>query len=179
MDATQSKTIRLGICMAGAVSAGAYTAGVADYLVETLERFVTGHKSKYPYLAELLGIVYELRDDLLPHLEQEEKIIFPYVKQIAHAYESREPYAALLVRTLRKPVENTMTHEHEQIANYLHRLRHLTNNYTPPPNACISHKVSFSKLKELDNDLVQHIHLESNILFPKAITMEKEMLALK
>jgi iron-sulfur cluster repair protein YtfE (RIC family) len=55
---------------------------------------------------QFTGAVYELRDHLLPHLEEEEKIIFPYIKQIAHAYENHEPYAALLVRTLRKPVEN-------------------------------------------------------------------------
>lgn len=148
-------------------------------IVDTLERFVEAHKSKYSYLCELLESLYELRDNLLPHLEQEEKIFFPYIKQIAHAYEKHEPYAALLVRTLRKPVENMMNNEHENIGKYLHRFRDLTNNYTPVPNACISHKVAFSKLKELDNDLVQHIHLESNILFPKAIAMEKEMLALK
>lgn len=148
-------------------------------IVDTLERFVEGHRSKYPYLCELMDSLLELRDDLLPHLDQEEKIIFPYIRQIAHAYDNHEPYAALLVRTLRKPVENMMNHEHDQIGKYLHRLRSLTTNYTPASNACISHKVSFSKLKELDNDLVQHIHLESNILFPKAIAMEKEMLALK
>ena len=148
-------------------------------IIDTVERFVGSHKSKDPYLSEILESLLELRDDLIPHLEQEEKIIFPYIKQIAHAWESHEPYAALLVRTLRKPVENMMNHEHEHIGKYLHRLRYLTNNYEPVPNTCISHKVAFSKLKELDNDLVQHIHLESNILFPKAIAMEKEMLALK
>ncbi|WP_166437311.1 DUF542 domain-containing protein [Niastella caeni] len=148
-------------------------------IIDTLERFVEAHKSKYTYLPELLESLIELRNSLLPHLEQEEKIIFPYIKQIAHAYERHEPYAALFVRTLRKPIENMMDHEHEHIAKYLHRLRDLTNNYTPAPNACTSHKISYSYLKELDNDLMQHIHLESNILFSKAIAMEKEMLAIK
>src|SRR5687768_14533322 len=148
-------------------------------IVDTVERFVEGHKSKYPYLTDLKESLVTLRDELLPHLEKEEKIIFPYIKQIAHAYERHEPYAALLVRTLRKPVENMMDHVYEQIVKSLHQVRHLTNNYTPASNACISHKVAFFKLKELDNDLVQHIHLERNILFPRAIAMEKEMLALK
>ena len=93
-----------------------------------------------------------------------------------HAYESREPYAALLVRTLRKPVENMMAHEHKYIEKYLTAMREITNNYTPPPNSCITHRVAFFKLKELDNDVVQHMHLENNILFPKAIAMEKEIL---
>lgn len=146
-------------------------------LIETVERFVNGHQAKYPFLGQLLETVYKLRDDLLPHLEHEEKIIFPYIKQIAHAYENSESYASLLVKTLRKPVEAMMMQEQEYISDYLYILRDLTNNYTPPPNACISHKVSFLKLKELDDDLVQHLFLENEILFAKTIQMEKELLA--
>jgi regulator of cell morphogenesis and NO signaling len=146
-------------------------------VIDTVERFVRAHSSKYPFLPELSETVFRLRDKVLPHLEQEEKIIFPYIKQVAHAYNSREPYAALLVRTLRKPVESLMNSDHEQIAKDLQHLRKLTNNYYPPNSACISHKVSLFKLKELDNDLVQHVHLEGNILFPRAIAMEKEMLS--
>ena len=55
-------------------------------------------------------------------------------------------------------------------------IRELTNHYSPPAHACISHKVSFLKLKELDNELVQHLFLENEILFPKALQMEKELL---
>jgi regulator of cell morphogenesis and NO signaling len=80
------------------------------------------------------------------------------------------------VRTLRKPVEKMMKDHQQQIATYLHKTRSLTNNYTPGSRACLTHKVAFFKLKELDDDLVQHIHLENNILFPKAIAMEKELL---
>jgi regulator of cell morphogenesis and NO signaling len=106
----------------------------------------------------------------------EEEILFPYIRQIAHAYKSRESYAGLLVRTLRKPVENVMQHEHETISKILNRIRLLTDNYQSPPNACVSHGVTFSLLKELDNDLVQHVYLENQILFPRAIAMEKELL---
>lgn len=143
---------------------------------EILERFAEGHQKKFAWLPRLVGAFKNLKKILLPHLEHEEQVIFPYIKQIGHAYQSREPYAALLVRTLRKPVEDMMHQEHEQIRGYLRLSRELTSNYTPPANACITHKVCFSKLYELDNDLVQHTHLENNILFPKAIAMEKELL---
>ena len=145
-------------------------------ICETIDRFTSGHAEKYPHLKALASTVCALRDEILPHIEEENQIIFPYIKQIVHAYESREPYAALLVRTLRKPVENLMHHEHEYIRKYLHKIRQLTDNYTPPSPSCVTHKVAFFKLKELDGDLVQHIHLENNILFPKAIRMEKELL---
>lgn len=145
-------------------------------ICQTIERFVNGHSLKYPQLKELTTCIHALRDEILPHVQEENQIIFPYIKQIVHAYESKETYASLLVRTLRKPVENLMQHEHEYIRKYIHKIRAVTNNYTPPTSCCITHKVAFLKLKELDSDLIQHIHLENNILFPKAIRMEKELL---
>ena len=113
---------------------------------------------------------------MLPYLVLEEETLFPYIRQIAHAYYYKESYASLLVRTLGKPVENVMKHEHEIVTKALYRLRELTNDYETPENACTSHKVTFFKLREIDNDFVQHLNLENNILFPKAIVMEKEFL---
>jgi regulator of cell morphogenesis and NO signaling len=148
-------------------------------LVETREqvnKFLDEHRTKFPELAELEFIMNRFMKEIPPHMKQEEEIFFPYIKQIHHAYKHRESYARLLIRTLRKPIEEVMLKEHEATGSSLHRLRKITNNYTTPEKACITHKVTFAKLKELDKDLVQHIHLESNILFPKAIKMEQELL---
>lgn len=144
---------------------------------EQTTRFLDGHLKKFPELEEIELIIKKFLREIPPHMKQEEEIFFPYIKQIFYAYKNRESYARLLIRTLRKPLEEVMLKEHETTGSNLHRLRTITNNYTPPDNACLAHKVTFSKLKELDNDLVQHIHLESNILFPKAIAMEQELLA--
>ena len=141
-----------------------------------ITHFLEGHLKKYPELGELEIIFNRMNKEIPPHMKQEEEILFPYIRQIFHAWKHRESYARLLVRTLRKPVEEVMQKEHESTGKMLYRLRQLTNNYTPPENACLTHKVTFAKLKELDADLVQHIHLENNILFPKAIAMEKELL---
>ncbi len=143
---------------------------------DILEKFAEGHQKKHTWIKDLVNNFRTLQDVMLPHLEEEEQVIFPYIRQIAHAYENREPYAALLVRTMRKPIENMMTQEHEHVAHYIKRCRELTQNYTPPPAACISHKVCFSKLRELDDDLVQHSYLENNFIFPRAIAIEKELL---
>jgi regulator of cell morphogenesis and NO signaling len=145
-------------------------------LQDHLERFAEGHRKKFPYVEELQRSVNQLVRTLNPHLEQEEEIIFPYIRQIGHAYHSRASYASLLVRTLRKPVEDIMQHEHDNTVKVVKRWRELTDNYTLPPHACVSHQVVFKKLREVDNDLCQHLHLENNILFPKAINMEKELL---
>lgn len=143
---------------------------------EQTTKFLDGHRNKFPRLEEIETIINRFLKEIPPHMKQEEEIFFPYIKQVFHAHKNRESYARLLIRTLRKPLEEIMLKEHETTGANLHKLRTITDDYTPPANACISHKVTFSKLKELDKDLVQHIHLESNILFPKAIAMEQELL---
>jgi len=141
-----------------------------------VERFVETHKSKFPELADLEKEFNRMQKHMLPHMQQEEEIFFPYIKQIAYAYYNKESYAGLLVRTLRKPVEDMMRNEHDVTNQQLKKIRSITNNYTLPENPCNMHKVTFYKLIEFDNDLVQHLHLENNILFPSALQMEKELL---
>ncbi|WP_207515675.1 DUF542 domain-containing protein [Longitalea luteola] len=143
---------------------------------EQLAKFANGHRRKYPELTALEVVFNDLLTDMLPHMVHEEEIIFPYIRQIAHAYDHKESYAGLLVRTLRKPVETVMHHEHESIHKILRAMRQLTGQYTPPPDACTNHRVMYFKLLEIENDLRQHIHLENNILFPRAIDMEKKLL---
>ncbi|PWT77582.1 MAG: hypothetical protein C5B59_03665 [Bacteroidetes bacterium] len=153
-----------------------YLRAILPEAMESLKSFTKGHQKKYGYLLELTDIFCSLANEMLVHIAQEEEVIFPYIKQIEHAYENRESYASLLVRTLSKPVEDMRTHEHEVIVRSLNRIRELTNNYESPANACTSHKVNLLTLEEIDNDLIQHLHLENNILFPKAIKMEQELL---
>lgn len=141
-----------------------------------LKKFVAEHVKKYSYLTELENLFIDLKNMMLPHLEQEETILFPYIRQISHAYESKESYAGLLVRTLRKPVEGIMHQEHQYLEKIISSFRKLTQNYTAPENACTSHRLIFSYLQELDEDLVQHLYLENDLLFPRAIAMEKELL---
>jgi regulator of cell morphogenesis and NO signaling len=138
--------------------------------------FLEEHGKTFPGLTELEIIINRFLQEFPPHMKQEEEIIFPYIRQINHAFIYRESYASLMVRTLRKPVEEVMEKEHISTGNQLKRMRIITNNYTPPENSSQAHKALFEKLKDLDNDLMQHIHLENNILFPKAIAMEKQLL---
>jgi regulator of cell morphogenesis and NO signaling len=167
------------------------TAFLADYIVhihheylrtmlpatlEVIQQFSEGHRKKFGYLPELVNEFSALSNELLNHIKYEEEIIFPYIKQIAFAYKGRESYASLLVRTLSKPVEEVMHHEHQFLVNSLTRIRDFTHHYTVPEQACTSHKVSFLTMQEVDHDIMQHLHLENDILFPTAVRMEKELL---
>jgi regulator of cell morphogenesis and NO signaling len=141
-----------------------------------LNEFAAEHVKKFPYLAELEKKFDLLVKQLLPSIQQEEEVLFPYIRQILHAQKHKEPYAALLIRTLRKPVEETMYKGHAIVSDIILSIRNITNQYTIPENVCISHKVVIAKLKELDNDLMQHLYLEQSVLFPRAVAIEKEVL---
>jgi len=139
--------------------------------------FIEGHKKKYPELVQIAEVVAGLSKFLLYHNRHEEEIIFPYIKQIDAAYRRKESYGNLFVRTLRKPLSN-IEKEHDVINDDLQRLKSYTNDYVPPAKACTNHQVLYHKLEEFHNDLVQHKHLEKNILFIKAIEIEQQLLQL-
>ena len=137
--------------------------------------FVGSHLKQYPELSQVQKVFQELVHLVLYNNQQEEESIFPYIKLIANAYQRKESYGSLFVKTLRKPLSN-LEAESNKISSLLGRLRSLTHQYNFPENACTNHRVVFHKLKEFDNDLIQHKHLENNILFPKAVELEKELL---
>ena len=153
----------------------AYLNSTMTRLLDQVTSFVNNHKKQYPYLQDLLKVLNQLITHLTIHIRHEEEIIFPYMKQIDNAYKRKESYGNLLVRTLRKPLVNH-EEEHLKIDELFLKLRNLTNNYKYPSEACTTHQVIFHKLEEFDADMAQHKYLEDDILFPKAMHMERELL---
>ena len=144
-----------------------------------LSEFVYNHKKTFPFLAALEKQFELLEKQVIPSVQKEEEEIFPYIRQLAHAQKNKDSYAALFIRTLRKPVEEIMCKAHETVTDMILSIRQLTNQYSTPENACTSHKVVLAKLKELDNDLMQHLYLEQSVLFPRALAIEKELLSVE
>jgi regulator of cell morphogenesis and NO signaling len=143
---------------------------------ELVLKFAGEHQKNYPYMQEVYSLFEKLAADIRPHLRQEEETIFPYICQVAHAYDNKDSYARLLVKTLRKPLGEMIQHEHDMLLTPIIGIRELTDRYTAPEASCISHKVALSRLRELDNDIMQHIYLENEILFPRVLNMERELL---
>ena len=141
-----------------------------------IEDFAEGHKKQFPEMQEVAGLFQQLQHEIIPHLKYEEETIFPYILQIAHAHENKDSYAKLLVKTLRKPLHVIMKHEEETLSGLILKIRLLTNSYLLPAKSCVSHTLAFARLKDLDNDLMQHIYLENDILFPRALRIESELL---
>lgn len=143
---------------------------------EILGKFASGHEKKFPYISEVAGLYKKLQTAIIPHIHYEEEVVFPYICQVVHAWENNDSYARLLVKTLRKPLNALMSHEEENLASMMLQIRKLAGNYETPPNSCTSHSIALQRLKELDNDLMQHIYLENQVLFPKAIGIEQQLL---
>ncbi|MDB5207470.1 MAG: hypothetical protein JWR72_2545 [Flavisolibacter sp.] len=142
-----------------------------------LSAFVLSHKKQQPHLQTILSSFEKLSNLLLANSKDEEEIIFPYIRQIENTHRGKETYGSLFVKTLRKPLSN-VGDEHKKISGLLIEMREVANHYVFPESACTNHRVLFQKLQELDNDLMQHKHLENNVLFPKAIELEAELLLL-
>ena len=153
----------------------AYLYQAIPSLESKLISFMEGHKKKYPELIQIRDLFLKLSNVLLAHNRHEVEILFPYIKQIDTAYRRKESYGNLFVRTLRKPLSN-VEKEHSTIAELLKKLKLYTNNYVFPNTACANHQILFHKFRELNDDLVQYMYLEKNVLFPKAIDIEQQLL---
>lgn len=135
-----------------------------------LNKVVSVHGAKHPELHQIKSLFTESAEDLTQHLYKEEIILFPYVRNLCVG----EMAAHCSFGSVSNPI-HMMEHEHDTEGNRFRTIRELSNNFTPPTDACTTFNICYSMLEEFEKDLHKHIHLENNILFPRAIRMEKEM----
>lgn len=138
-----------------------------------LDKLCKVHGDRHPELFEIRVLFDESAGDLSAHMKKEELILFPFVRSMVKAKYNGEPIRAPHFGTVENPVD-MMKHEHTVEGERFRKIAEITNEYTPPSDACNTYRVAFSMLQDFENDLHKHIHLENNILFPKAIKMEKE-----
>jgi regulator of cell morphogenesis and NO signaling len=148
-----------------------------DYLRASLPRlsYLTArvrnaHSDKYPALAELDEVFNKLRVGLETHTMKEETVLFPCIKQLDRG---EAPSAGCSV----SHAVTVMEAEHDEAGDGLKTIRELTNDFTPPPDTCNTHRALLFSLQELESDMHQHVHKENSILFPRAVAREKELLA--
>lgn len=134
------------------------------------EKVANAHGAQHPELYDLAKRVDSMLTDLLGHMVQEEGILFPNIKRLVAKREQgdKSPLAGSLSVAIAK-----MHEDHDQAGEDFRYFRKITNDYALPADACNSYTYLFEKLKEFENDLFLHIHLENNILFPKSITLEE------
>jgi regulator of cell morphogenesis and NO signaling len=130
------------------------------------------HGGNHPELLHLRMIFEGLAQELTAHLMKEEMVLFPYIIRMEEAVIEKAPILPPPFGTVQNPV-SMMEHEHASAGNALRVLRETSHDYAAPPDACVSYQTLYKALGEFEADLHQHIHLENNILFPRAIEMEK------
>jgi regulator of cell morphogenesis and NO signaling len=155
---------------------------LADHIVETHHGFLTtelpritgltekvnhAHGDRRPELAKVVSTFKLMREELESHMAKEEQILFPAIRLL----ESESSLPAFPFGSVANPI-SMMEHEHDDAGNALRRLRELTEDFTPPADACPTYRVMLESLENLEQDLHLHIHKENNILFPRAKELE-------
>ncbi|MGE5811535.1 MAG: iron-sulfur cluster repair di-iron protein [Ignavibacteria bacterium] len=122
-------------------------------------------------IAKHFSVVYK---DLKQHMMKEEQMLFPFIKYLSKAEQNKSSAERPFFGTVKNPIK-MMEIEHQNAGDELSGIRDLSDNYTPPDDACNTYKVCYQELKEFEEDLHQHVHLENNILFPKSILLEDKI----
>lgn len=142
-------------------------------LLELVAKVSHSHGNRFPEMREVFEVFAALKAELELHIEKEERALFPLIIRLERALRTGEAFLAPPGGVFEQPV-SAMEEEHEVVGDLLRRLRTLTNNYQPPAGACNTYRVTFAKLRDLEDDLLQHIFLENAVLFPKALELEAD-----
>jgi regulator of cell morphogenesis and NO signaling len=152
----------------------AFTRKELERLEALINKVCSVHGQNHPELLQLQTLFQAINKDLLPHMLKEEQVLFPYIEKLEKASLNNGSIPVPFFHTLQNPVR-MMMFEHDAAGEILAEMRLLTNNYTVPPEGCISYKTLYQALQDFEYDLHQHIHLENNLLFPRAIELEDRM----
>jgi regulator of cell morphogenesis and NO signaling len=131
------------------------------------------HAERHPELLEIENLVDSLKADLTLHMKKEEMILFPYINELEDAVANGRRPPAAMFGTVKNPIRMMRT-EHDTAGDILRSIRKSSSNFAVPADACISFRTLYEALEGLELDLHQHIHLENNVLFPRAETIEDQ-----
>ncbi len=146
-----------------------YTRAAFARLTPLVAKVAGKHGDRHPELAGIAATFEQLVAELVPHMMKEERVLFPYILDLSAP---GGPPPPPFFGTVRNPVRMMML-EHDRAAESLAVLASATADFSPPENACASFRALYAGLAELRLDLLKHVSLENNVLFPKAIALEE------
>jgi len=149
-----------------------YTREEIARLGPLFDKVCSVHGKNHPELPQVRASFQGLAQELTVHMMKEERVLFPYIVRMEESVIQKEPVLPPPFGSVQNPV-SMMMHEHDSAGEALRAMRQASAGYTPPGDACISFQTLYKALADFEADLHQHIHLENNILFPRAIAMEK------
>jgi len=149
----------------------AYVKRELPRLAQLAQKVVNRHGSTRPELSVIAATLTQLDEELTHHLAKEEAVLFPYIAGLERSVSIGTPKPRRCFGTIANPIA-MMTQEHDAAGALIAEIRHLSGNFTTPEDACPTFHAFYDGLREFEQDLHQHIHLENNILFPLAIALE-------
>jgi regulator of cell morphogenesis and NO signaling len=142
-----------------------------------IAKVIAAHGVNHSELSHMGELFQRLCADLTPHMTKEENVLFPYLEELEASILQNRPAPFAPFGTVKNPVRMMMM-EHDTVGDLLRELRALSSDYAVPADGCISYETLYQALEAFEKDLHQHIHLENNILFPRAVEMENKVLTL-
>jgi regulator of cell morphogenesis and NO signaling len=140
-----------------------------------LQKICDVHGDRHPELFEIKEEFEASSGELAIHMKKEELVLFPYVRKLVSSANTGQPITAPGFGTATNPISQ-MQHEHNDEGERFRRIRTKSNDYTVPEDGCNTYRVTFALLEEFETDLHLHIHLENNIVFPKVVELEQQLL---
>ena len=162
---------------------------LADYILQThhayvknempqiqayLEKVSSKHGERHTELYKIFQTFNAVKEEMEGHMKKEELILFPRIKELQKLADNENANLQLNITYLQSPI-TVMEQEHDHAGSLLNDIRILSNDYAAPQDACTTYRLSFAALKAFELDLHQHVHLENNILFPKAIETFRDL----
>jgi regulator of cell morphogenesis and NO signaling len=151
----------------------AYVRNEIPRLIFLAEKVRSRHGEHRPALGKMEGHVRELCEEMTTHMMKEEAVLFPYIQRTERATQEGTALPSPQFGTVANPVRVMML-EHDSAGELLKNLRVLADDYTPPQGACPTYKAYFQALREFEHDIHRHVHLENNLLFPRALEVEEK-----
>jgi regulator of cell morphogenesis and NO signaling len=151
-----------------------YVKNAIPEITAHLEKVNNAHGKKYPYIAEIQNTFSLTAEEMISHMQKEERILFPVIKYLTKSQKFKEKPKTGGFGTIKNPIRQ-MELEHVSAGGSMEKIRSITNDYTLPKDACTTIQVTYKELDEFEKDLHKHVHLENNILFPRAIELEARL----
>jgi len=135
------------------------------------EKIARVHGGRHPELADVARLFAAVVEDMTSHMWKEEQILFPFIAALATAAAEERAAPAAPFGSVENPIR-MMEMEHETAGGAMARIRELTNGYADPDDGCTTYSITLQELEAFERDLHAHVHLENNVLFPRAIALE-------
>lgn len=153
-----------------------YVRNMIPLLLSHTKKIAEVHGANHPELISIAKTFGQISKELSYHMRKEEEILFPYIMELSRSKQTGAKIDKPYFGSVNNPIK-LMLVEHDSAGDALYTIRELTGNYTPPADGCETYKITFQELKAFEVDLHKHVHLENNVLFPKAVELEKEIFA--